>query len=172
VTIRRSERNIEEASLDRHDIQRLLIKIRSNHVSTVILKLKNELGSNITATIIENIIFTLFENDCCQALYFQNIPNAMNSIQLSRLGEMLICKKNIWCLNIGENYNLSNDSLSNFCNDLRKSNITHLYISENLVTPDLKVKFRDVIRCNRKKHGFHNSVENRDVIESCTNMWW
>ena len=46
------------------------------------------------------------------------------------------------------------------------------YASEHVISADLKTRFRDIIRNNRRKHHRHDSPENLSVIERCTNMWW
>ena len=55
---------------------------------------------------------------------------------------------------------------------LKLTHITHLYISENLITTELKHSFRNVIRNNRSKHTKHCDIENFEVIKECTHMWW
>lgn len=117
------------------------------------------------------IISDLAENTVCQALYVQNISDAMGEAQLIALTEVLK-KKMIWCLNIGENYQISLQGWTRFCKSLPQTNITHLYVSEHTIPAALKVQMRDYIRDNRKKHNLHKSEDNLSVIERCTNMWW
>jgi predicted SprT family Zn-dependent metalloprotease len=78
----------------------------------------------------------------------------------------------IWCLNIGENYEVSNAMWEEFCESLPQTNITHLYASEHVIDITLKNRMRDYIRENRKKHKKHCSMDNLAVIEKCTHMWW
>jgi hypothetical protein len=106
-----------------------------------------------------------------QALYIQNLSNAIKNPQVSELINLLKCK-NIWCLNIGENYEVSTDMWEYFCNSLPDTSVTHLYVSEHVIPLDLKNKMRQHIRENRKKHTLHCSLRNIEVIEKCTNMWW
>eukprot|EP00596_Hydrurales_sp_CCMP1899_P003791 CAMPEP_0119046136 /NCGR_PEP_ID=MMETSP1177-20130426/44627_1 /TAXON_ID=2985 /ORGANISM="Ochromonas sp, Strain CCMP1899" /LENGTH=470 /DNA_ID=CAMNT_0007018857 /DNA_START=254 /DNA_END=1666 /DNA_ORIENTATION=+ len=96
----------------------------------------------------------------------------MNDDQVKSLTEMLKKKKKIWCMNLGENYNVSTSSWVTFCHALPMTHITHLYISEHVITTELKIKLRANIRENRKKHDKHCSLKNIHVIEKCTNMWW
>jgi hypothetical protein len=114
----------------------------------------------------------LYDNNVCQALYVQNLPKAMTDIQIKALLELLKCKNKIWCLNIGENYDVTTAGWKYFCDTLPITNITHLYVSEHTIDIKLKNKMRDNIRVNRKKHDLHSSLANIKVIEKCTNMWW
>jgi hypothetical protein len=62
---------------------------------------------------------------------------------------------------------------SDICVTARMHNCTAgRYLSEHVLTADLKVAMRDVIRANRAKHARHKDVANLAVIERCTNMWW
>ena len=169
--VRRSARDPSKGYLDRTEVKVLLIKIRSNHADTVILKLKDHLMSDINSVVLDEIILALYSNEVCQALYFQNLSKAMNDEQLTALIQLLK-KKKIWCMNLGENYNVSTGGWISFCNLLPMTLVTHLYISEHVITSDLKNKIRTNIRENRKKHDKHCSVSNIHVIEKCTNMWW
>ena len=84
----------------------------------------------------------------------------------------LLKKKCIWALNIGENYNISQSMWDRFCVELEETNVTHLYVSEHVITVKMKTKMRDAIRSNRNKHNKHRSKRNMKVIEKCTNLWW
>lgn len=78
----------------------------------------------------------------------------------------------IWCLNVGENYEISNADWSYFCDALPSTNVTHLYVSEHVISLDLKNRMRSHIRENRKKHNKHCNIKNLDVISRCTHCWW
>ena len=169
--VRRSLRDPSKAYLDRTDVKSLLIKIRENHEDTVILKLKDHMMSDVNSVVLDEIISALYANKVCQALYFQNLSKAMNDEQLESLVGLLK-KKKIWCMNLGENYNVSIGGWITFCNLLPQTLVTHLYISEHVISSDLKNKIRTNIRENRKKHDKHCSLSNIHVIEKCTNMWW
>ena len=84
----------------------------------------------------------------------------------------LLKKKKIWCLNIGETYEVSNAGWKNFCDMLSQTYVTHLYVSEHVISIEVKNLMRFHIRENRKKHNKHCSMNNISVIEKCTNMWW
>lgn len=143
----------------------------SNDDSTVVFKLKDHSISDLTPAVMDMIISDLGENTVCQALYVQNVNEAMGEAQLVALTEVLK-RKLIWCLNIGENYQISLDGWTRFCSALPETNVTHLYVSEHTIPLSLKNEMRDHIRSNRKKHTLHNSEDNIPVIERCTNMWW
>ncbi len=81
-------------------------------------------------------------------------------------------KSNIWCLNIGETYNVSHEAWTKFAKGLKHTKVTHMYASEHTITPELKDSFRDVIRDNRVKHNMHIDPNNLDVIVRCTHCWW
>lgn len=104
-------------------------------------------------------------------MYIQNLSKAIGDDQLHKLVDLLK-KKKIWCLNIGETYEVSTTGWHYFCDKLPETNITHLYVSEHTIPIDLKNRMRDHIRENRKKHKLHCAFKNISVIERCTHMWW
>ena len=79
---------------------------------------------------------------------------------------------NIWCLNIGETYNVSEETWEAFAEGLQRTKVTHMYASEHTITADLKEEIRETIRFNRQKHNMHNDPNNLDVIVQCTHCWW
>ena len=81
-------------------------------------------------------------------------------------------KCNIWCINIGETYNISHQAWTKFAKGLGHTKVTHMYASEHTITPELKDIFREVIRDNRVKHNMHNDPNNLEVIVRCTHCWW
>ena len=76
------------------------------------------------------------------------------------------------CLNIGETYNISHQTWTKFAKGLKHTKVTHMYASEHTITPELKDRFREVIRDNRVKHNLHIDPGNLDVIIRCTHCWW
>lgn len=169
--VRRSVRNPDVGSLERRDVKDLLYKIKNNSKESIILKIKDHIQSDISALVLDEIIQALSLNNVCQALYIQNLSCAMYDKQLKALIEVFKSKK-IWCLNIGENYKVSQNGWDYFCKSLPLTSITHLYVSEHVIQLELKNDMRTHIRANRKKHDLHNSITNLKVIEKCTNMWW
>ncbi len=79
---------------------------------------------------------------------------------------------NIWCLNVGENYNVSDATWGKFTKGLMHTKVTHMYASEHTITSDMKEEIRFTIRENRKKHDRHINPNNLDVIIQCTHCWW
>lgn len=170
--VRRSGRDPSIAYLHRTEVQILLNKIRGNDPDTIILKVKNHLRSDINSLVLEEIISALHGNKVCQALYVQNLSKAMKDDQLELLVKLLKKRNTIWCLNLGENYEISKEAWHKFCSDLKDTSVTHLYVSEHTITSKLKNSMRALIRSNRSKHDRHKSFNNLDVIMKCTNMWW
>eukprot|EP01041_Mallomonas_annulata_P002743 gene2743-5406_t len=171
VMVRRSKRNPDMGLLNRRDVKQLLRKIRRNHSDTVVLKLKDHITIEISPAVMDKIIKALKSNRVCQALYIQNFSRAIGDDQITALVEVLKTKF-IWCVNIGENYEVSTRSWEYFCNSLPMTNVTHLYVSEHTIKLKLKNLMRTHIRQNRKKHDKHSSLKNIRVIQRCTNMWW
>lgn len=130
VRVRKSSRDPTASYLTKKDVASLLEKIRNNHKDTIILKLKDHMLSDINPTILSSIFEALKENTVCvrkfcayyshiyrrfhnchpvslqQALYAQNLTVAFGDQQLQELIDLLKIKC-IWCLNLGENYNIS-----------------------------------------------------------------
>jgi len=117
------------------------------------------------------VLDALLTNNSCQALYVQNFDAGFRDDQVDKLVRVLRLG-NIWCLNAGELYHVSERRWRQFAREVRDTNLTHAYISEHHVSPELKKELRDVIRRNREKHTRHKSLSNIDVISRCTNMWW
>eukprot|EP00605_Chrysophyceae_sp_TOSAG23-4_P001078 GSChrysophyteH1.ASY1.ANO1.1183.1 assembled CDS len=156
----------------RQDVIRLLERLKTNNKDyTVILKIKDQVSSDINQMVMDEVIACLWKNTVCQAIYCQNLGTAIQDEQMENLIKLLI-KRPIWCLNIGETYNVSGAMWKQFCDKLPETSVTHLYVSEHTIDLTLKNKMRDHIRENRKKHNKHCSMRNLPVIERCTNMWW
>lgn len=169
--VRRSVRDPNVGYLERTEVKKLLTRITADDADVVVLKLKDHLVSDINSLVLDEIVAALHSNNNCQALYFQNISRAMKDEQIEKLIELLV-KKPIWCLNLGENYEVSTAGWVTFCKALPQTMVTHVYVSEHVISLDLKNKIRDNIRMNRKKHDRHSNLNNLAVIERCTNMWW
>lgn len=106
-----------------------------------------------------------------QCIYIQNLSKAIGDEQVHRLIELLK-KKMIWGVNIGESYEVSSAGWRYFCDHLKDTNVTHLYVSEHTIPIELKNEMRFHIRENRKKHDKHCAYKYLHVIERVTNMWW
>lgn len=169
---RKSGRNAALAYLDKPDLKKLLTKVLANDEETVVLKIKNHLLADINTLVFDAILAALWSNTVCQALYIQNLSSAIHEKQLLELIELLKSKQTIWCVNIGEIYEIPLSYWEVFCDALPLTHVTHLYVSEHVIPIELKNKMRLHIRENRKKHSLHCSTRNLSVIERCTNMWW
>ena len=56
--------------------------------------------------------------------------------------------------------------------EIPNTHLTHVYVSEHVITTKMKDHIRDLIRENRKKHDRHCNKNNLAVISKCTNLWW
>jgi len=169
--VRRSSRDPTISVLETGDVQNCLRKIREQHEDTVVLKIKDQIRADINPRVLDSIWDVLYKNKVCQALYCQNLSDAMLDTQLFRLIEILKLKR-IWALNIGENYKITPSGWAEFEKALPDTWLTHIYISEHVIPLTQKNKIRDLIRENRKKHTKHSSTRNISVIQRCTNLWW
>ena len=103
----------------------------------------------------------------------QNFNKGMRDKQVLHLLRILQHPNcSIWCLNIGETYNVKMKTWKTFAKGLKKTKVTHMYASEHTITPRLKDIFRENIRNNRQKHDKHINPNNLDVIVQCTHCWW
>jgi len=172
--VRRSSRQPSKSVLKSAGVRDLLDKLKNNASDMVVLKLKKYLNDPDIAPVVMNATLdSLEDNTNCQALYCQNFNKAMLDAQLMHLLRILQSPKcRIWCLNIGETYNVTRRTWKKFAKGLKHTKVTHMYTSEHTITPELKLRFRATIRDNRKKHDMHINPENLDVIVRCTHCWW
>lgn len=91
-------------------------------------------------------------------------------MHLLRVLKRPACK--IWCLNIGETYNVRTETWEKFAEGLKDTKITHMYASEHTISTELKDQIRSTIRNNRSKHNMHCDPSNLDTIVQCTHCWW
>jgi len=118
------------------------------------------------------VLDALADNTVVQALYIQNFDNGMRDAQFLTLGQILRKNPHIWCINVGEIYQISNETWEKFSDCIADSHVTHMYASEHTISNSLKDKLRVGIRENRKKHNRHMDPDNLDVIIQCTHCWW
>lgn len=172
--VRRSSRQPCKAALQTPGVRALLDKLRRDDSDMVVLKMKKYVNDPDTPqVVIDAVLDALEENTNCEALYIQNFNRGMHDEQVLHLLKVLklrTCK--IWCLNIGETYNVKSSTWKKFARGLRDTNVTHMYASEHTIDGELKDKIREIIRLNRKKHDMHCNPENLDVIVQCTHCWW
>jgi hypothetical protein len=172
--VRRSARQPSTALLRNKHVQTLITKLKTNDPDMVVLKLKKYVGDpNAPSAVLDAILDALEENSNCEALYIQNFNEGMRDQQVLHLVRILQQRKcNIWCLNIGENYNVSDETWEKFTKGLIHTKVTHMYASEHTITTEMKDEIRTTIRENRKKHNMHIDPANLNVIVQCTHCWW
>lgn len=172
--VRRSRRQPNKNLLNSKPVRALMDKLKYNDLDMRVLKMKKYINDpNAPCAVIDAILNAMEENTNCEALYIQNFNEGMRDqqvIHLLRILQQPSC--NIWCLNIGENYNVSDSTWERFTKGLIHTKITHMYASEHTITADMKDEIRFTIRENRKKHDMHINPNNLDVIIQCTHCWW
>mmetsp|Transcript_56669 Transcript_56669/g.137737 ORF Transcript_56669/g.137737 Transcript_56669/m.137737 type:complete len:963 (+) Transcript_56669:156-3044(+) len=172
--VRRSARQPSTALLQSKHMQSLITKLKTNSPDMVVLKLKKYCADpNAPSAVLDAILDALEENSNCEALYIQNFNEGMRDQQVLHLVRILQQRKcKIWCLNIGENYNVSDETWEKFTKGLIHTKVTHMYASEHTITTEMKDEIRTTIRENRKKHTMHIDPANLNVIVQCTHCWW
>jgi len=172
--VRRSRRQPNMDLLNSKQVRILVDKLKYNDTSMRVLKMKKYINDpNTPCAVMDAILNAMEENSNCEALYIQNFNEGMRDDQVLHLLRILqqpSCK--IWCMNIGENYNVSDGTWEKFTKGLIHTKITHMYASEHTITSDMKEEIRFTIRDNRKKHDMHINPNNLDVIIQCTHCWW
>jgi len=171
--VRRSSRNVNSHTISDARVQALFQKLEHDCDSVKVLKLKNFLPPDASSEVMEHVLIKLAMNRSVEALYIHNFNDAMDDAMMHKLMKVLRQPQSrIWALNIGENYRLTTAGWEYFTRELKRTAVTHMYMSEHVISPELKVAMRDAVRENRKKHGRHNSYWNHGVISKVTNMWW
>uniref|UniRef100_A0A7R9UCF2 Uncharacterized protein n=1 Tax=Pinguiococcus pyrenoidosus TaxID=172671 RepID=A0A7R9UCF2_9STRA len=172
--VRRSFRNVTKPLQEDRRVKLLYERIRLDCPSLTVLKLKDYFRTDVNPEFMDKFLDLMLQH-CkttpCQGLYIHNFSEAMTDAKLDKVITILKHSK-IWALNIGENYEISTAGWAKFAEELKETWVTHMYMSEHIVSAELKTKMRDSIRLNRKKHSLHNSYSNKDVITRITNMWW
>jgi len=169
--VRRSCRAVDTDSLNNTDVKNCIKKLLMNDASTVVFRVKDHVGTALTPSVLDEILTALSKNKVCQALYIQNVSEAMLEKQFLALIDILK-QKRIWALNIGENYKITRPMWETFCKEIPNMHLSHIYVSEHVITTKMKDHIRDLIRENRKKHNKHCNKKNMGVIQQVTNMWW
>ena len=172
--VRRSTRQPSWSGISAPNVRALVGKLEMNDLDMIVLKCKKYLGDPDTpSVIVDAMLDALEKNTNCQALYIQNFNVGMcdeQVLHLLRILQLPTCK--IWCLNIGETYNVKRKTWAQFTNGLQKTKITHMYASEHTISSAMKEKIRETVRNNRQKHDMHINPNNLDVIVQCTHCWW
>jgi len=172
--VRRSTRQPSRSAISAKNVRMIVDLLRMNDSDMVVLKCKKYISDPDTPTVIIDAILDALEtNTNCQALYIQNYNIGMRDEQVLHLLKILQNPScNIWCLNIGETYNVKSRTWAAFTKGLKKTKITHMYASEHTISGAMKEKIREIIRVNRKKHSMHIDPDNLEVILKCTHCWW
>jgi hypothetical protein len=138
-----------------------------------ILKLKDYgLSDHLDQWTMDRILTRLMDATSIEVLYIQNFPDGMQDEQLLHLTKVLK-KGHIWALNVGELSRVTRRGWDKFAADLKDTNVTHMYASENtLLTKRLKRLMLDALRANRKKDKRHYNKENSEIINRVTHMWF
>jgi len=172
--VRRSRRQPSKALLNSKSVRVLVDKLKNNDIDMRVLKMKKHINDpNAPCAVLDAILGAMEENTNCEAVYIQNFNEGMRDNQVLHLLRILQQSScNIWCLNIGENYNVSDETWETFTKGLIHTKVTHMYASEHTITTDMKDEIRFTIRENRKKHDMHINPNNLDVIIQCTHCWW
>ena len=92
----------------------------------------------------------MVDNTMIQALYIQNFATGMRDGQMLKLLKVLK-EGNIWSLNIGETYKVSNETWETFKEGLKETNVTHMYASEHTISGPMKLQVRTEARRGRKR---------------------
>jgi len=172
--VRRSVRQPALSTLTSTTVKNLVDKLKNNDSDMVVLKMKKYINDpDAPSVVIDAALDALGDNSNCEALYIQNFNKGMRDEQVLRLLEVLMLPTcNIWCLNIGETYNVKTKTWKRFAMGLRKTKVTHMYASEHTISGELKDRIKETIRNNRKKHDKHCNPNNLEVIVQCTHCWW
>lgn len=171
--VTRSELKTEKEYSDTGFVQLLHTLANEDKFDIRILRLKNEgLQPMATQSMLDKVIAALGKCRTVQVLYIQNFVNGMRDKQLASLIEVLK-QGHIWGLNIGESTNVSRAMWQKLAEELRHTNVTHMYASEGtLLTAKEKTDMMDAVRENRKKHKRYFDLKNRSVIDRVSNMWF
>lgn len=122
--VRRSRR--ASGQTESRELKELITLIKSNHVDTIVFKIKHYISSDINEYSMNKILNALLKyNTICESLYIQNFNDGMLDKQLELLTKVLL-KGNIWCLNIGENYKITPEAWTKFAKSLANTNVTHM----------------------------------------------
>lgn len=171
--VRRSTRLAGLTQLNRPNVINLFENVIGNNPKLKILRCKNYLLCDTNKHVLLQLLELLKHNAVVQALYIHNFELGFDDEVLNALIECLKVNHNIWALNVGENFKVTEEGWERFAEQLKHTHVTHLYAgSESTVQGDLKKEMRKAIRQNRKKHMNHIDNMNLDVILNIGQMWW
>ena len=161
-----------DSQLQRRDVQSLLRSLRSKERAVPrTLRLKNYISSDVNTQVIDNVLNALIDNEFVEALYIHNFEQGMTDDQIDLLIKVLE-KGRIWILNVGENFQVSRDGWERLSEALKRTNVTHIYVSEHIITKDMKKRIIKSVRCNRAKDRRHLDYGRFEMINKIGQMWW
>ena len=140
-----------------------------------VLRVKQYLRADAGPRELDAVIDALRGNSRVQALYLQNFERGMGDAQLRRLTEMLKVNRNIWALNVGENFEISLGAWRDFAAALEETSVAFLYVSEHHLLrsqPPLKPRMRAALRRNRDRLLLEGRVPPAALARLVKNMWW
>jgi hypothetical protein len=140
-----------------------------------VLRVKQYLRADAGPRELDAVIEALRFNSRVEALYLQNFELGMGDAQLRKLTETLKVNRNIWALNVGENFGISLGAWREFADALRETSVSFLYVSEHHLVrsaPPLKPLMRAALRSNRDRLLLEGRVPSVQVARLIRNMWW
>jgi hypothetical protein len=162
-----------DPALERSDVRNLLSDLAQSNVRCVpkTLRLKNYVNSDVSTQVIDAIFNALLDNEFVEALYCHNFENGMTDPQIDLLIKVLK-KGRIWCLNVGENFRVSRDGWTRLADSLGETNVTHIYVSEHIISSEMKKDIIATVRRNRLKDVRHLDYGRVEMINKIGQMWW
>ena len=165
-----SRRKAIDPQLQRNDVQNLLENLRSKERAVPrTLRLKNYISSDVSTQVIDSVLNALIDNEFVEALYIHNFEQGMTDAQIDLLIKVLE-KGRIWILNVGENFQVSRDGWTRLSDALQRTNVTHIYLSEHIITKEMKHSIIASVRRNRAKdrrHLDYGRIEMINKIDKC-----
>ena len=140
-----------------------------------VLRVKQYLRADAGPRELDAVIDALRKNTRVQALYLQNFERGMGDAQLERLTETLKVNRNIWALNVGENFEIGLPAWRDFAGALEETSVSFLYVSEHHLlrsSPPLKPLMRAAIRRNRDRLLLEGRIPPVGLAKLVKNMWW
>lgn len=101
--------------------------------------------------------------------------NAANVRSLITTLEEVLPTTNILCLNFGEYAAAVDDDWERLLAAVQKSHVGHIYISENMISPQMKRRFIAAVRENRRKARYRNVVQDTQftqLFDRGCNPWY
>lgn len=136
-----------------------------------ILRIKNYIPCDASPLEIDLILAALRKNSRIEVLYIQNFERGMTDQQLYHLVEVLKERRQIWAVNIGENYQITPVAWEWFIDNLPFTSIGYTYLSEHHIDAPTKRRIIELVRNNRKRDE-KECPRDPEVCMRVGNMWW